>query len=84
MTEPDIVVDVVEAVAAADGVDPAELDALHEYINSDALSALSEQERGDWRLTFQFSDHHVTVAHDSQILVDGVEHSSDAPNRFDA
>jgi hypothetical protein len=84
MTERDIVRRVIEAVAAADGVDPAELDPLYEYINPKALYALCERDRGEWSLTFQFSDHQIIVTHDSQILVDGVAYSSDISNRFDA
>ncbi|WP_135535214.1 HalOD1 output domain-containing protein [Halostella pelagica] len=84
MTEPDIVSKIVKAVAAADGVDTAELDSLYEYINPEALYTLCEQERGEWSFTFQFSDHQVTVTHDSQILVDGVAHTPDVSNRFDA
>ena len=84
MTEPDIVTEIVEAVAAADGVEPGELDALYEYVNPEALYALSDQDRGEWSLTFQFADHQVTVAHDSRILVDGIEYTPDVSNRFDA
>lgn len=35
-----------------------------------------KQERGKWSFTFQYSDHQVTLTHDSQVLVDGVPHSS--------
>jgi hypothetical protein len=78
VTEPDIVADVMEAVAAVDGVDLAELDVLYNYIDPDALDALSEQ--GEWTLTFQFSDHQITVNHESQILVDGVKYTPDTLN----
>jgi len=84
MTAPDIVTEIVEAVAAADGVDPTELDPLYEYINPEALVILAKQERGEWSLTFQFSDHQITVSHDSRILVDGVAYSPDVSNSFDA
>ncbi|KPN29393.1 hypothetical protein SY89_00106 [Halolamina pelagica] len=84
MTDPDIVTEIVEAVAAADGVDPTELDPLYEYINPEALVILAKQERREWSLTFQFSDHQVTVSHDSRILVDGVAYSPDVSNSFDA
>jgi len=83
MPEHDIVAEVVEAVAAADGVDPAELDALYEYINPEVMHLLCEQERGEWSLTFQFADHQVTVNHDSQILVDGIAYTPDVSDRFD-
>jgi hypothetical protein len=78
MPEADIITRIVEAVADADGVEPAELDSLYDYMDSEVLYKLSKQERGQWSLTFQFSDHQVTVTHDSQILVDGVAYSRDA------
>lgn len=77
MEESDIVMEVLEAVAAADGVEPAELEVLYDYIDPEVLYKLSEQDRGQWSLTFQFSDHQVTVTHDLQIFVDGVAYSSD-------
>lgn len=78
MDESDIVFKVAKAVAATDGVEVAELDALYDYLNPEALDKLCEQERGQWSLTFQYSDHQVTVTHDSQILVDGVAYTPDA------
>jgi hypothetical protein len=78
MAETDIVTRIVEAVAAADGVDPAELDPLYDYMNPEVLHKISRQERGQWSLTFQYSDHQVTVSHDSRILVDGVAYTPNA------
>lgn len=65
-------------MADADGVEPAELDSLYDYMDPEALYKLSEQGQGQWSLTFQFSDHQVTVTHDSQILVDGEAYTPDA------
>lgn len=78
MEESDIVIKVTKAVAAADEVEPAELDALYDYLNPEVLHKLCEQGRGQWSLTFQYSDHQVTVSHDLQILVDGVAYTPDA------
>lgn len=78
MARADIVTSIVEAVAAADRVDPAELPPLYDYMNQEVLYKLSEQERGQWSLTFMFSDQQVTVTHDSQILVNGMAYSPDA------
>jgi len=78
MAESDILIKVVKAVAAADGVETAELDGLYEYMDPEVLHKLCEQERGQWNLTFQYSDHQVTVTHDSEILVDGVAYTPDA------
>lgn len=80
MSEPDIVVEIVKAVAAADGVDPSELDVLYKWINPEVLYTLYERDRGRWSFTFQFSDHQVTVTHDSRIIVDGVGFTSDVPS----
>lgn len=80
MTRTDVV-GVVEAVAAADGVDPADLEPLHEYVDPDVLSRLHEQENGEWSFTFRYVDHQVTLTHDGRILVDGVAHTQDASTR---
>lgn len=72
-----IVTSVIEAVATADGVDPADLDSLYEYIDPDVLEQLSEQEKTEWSFTFQYLDHQITVTHDGQLRVDGVAYASD-------
>jgi hypothetical protein len=78
MAQTDIISEVIEAVAEADGMEPTELDMLHEYIDPSILRKLAEQERAEWSLTFQYSDHQVTVTDQSQILVDGVPYSPEA------
>lgn len=83
MAEHNIVAEIIKAVAAVDGVDPAELDPLYDYINPKALEALCEREQGEWCLTFQFSDHQIVIDHNFQIRVDGVIHSPDASSRFE-
>jgi hypothetical protein len=81
MTERDIVTQVVRAVAAADGVDPTELEPLYEYMDPAALHQLNDQDCGEWSLTFRFSDHQVTVTHETRILVDGVAYTPGASSR---
>jgi len=78
MVPSDPVTRIVEAVAAADGVDPTELESLYPYVDPGVLQSLSEQDRGEWTFTFQFSDHQVTFTHESTVLVDGVAHPSEA------
>jgi hypothetical protein len=77
MARADLLTGVVEAVAAADGVEPEAVPPLHDHIDPEVLHRLDEHEgEGDWRFTFQFADHRVTVTHDSRILVDGRLHRS--------
>ena len=72
MTRTDLLTEVIKAVAAADGVDPAETEPLHDYIDPEVLYKLDEmQNEHDWSFAFQYGDHHVTITHDSRVLVDG-------------
>lgn len=77
MAETDLLYRVVTAVATAEGMDPAELDPLYNYINPAVLEELDDQEQGEWEFTFTVSDHQVTVTHESQVFIDGVPHSPD-------
>lgn len=79
MARSDIVARVVDAVATADGLDVSDLDPLYEYVDPEVLGRLDAHEGSEWRITFRYSDHQVTVAHDGRVLVDGVVHSPDAP-----
>ena len=83
MGQTDIVAGIVKAVAAADGVEPADIDPLYEYMNPEALYSLSEQDGGEWSLTFQYSDHQVTVTNGSQVVVDGVAYTPNVSSTFD-
>jgi hypothetical protein len=76
MTETDLVVKVVEAIANADGVDQEELDPLYTYIDPGMLEDLSGQKKGEWSFTFQYADHQVTITQDEQIFVDGELYTS--------
>lgn len=71
MNRPEIVTSIVEAVAAVDGVDTAELEPLYEYIDPAVLNKLYGQKGGQWRLTFQYTDHQITLTHDGKLFVDG-------------
>jgi hypothetical protein len=78
MTRTDIVTRVVRAMAAADGVEPADVNPLYDYIDPEVLYMLDEQEQSEWSLTFQYSDHQITVTHESQVLIDGISYSPDS------
>ncbi|WP_435062448.1 HalOD1 output domain-containing protein [Halobaculum sp. EA56] len=81
MAGTDLVSAVVDAVAAADGVEPGEVESLYDHMDPDVVARLGELERGEWSFTFRFSDHQVTVTHESQIFVDGVPHATDASTK---
>lgn len=62
---------IVEAVSEARGVPAHELEAqLAEHVDPDALQQLSAHNGGNWRLSFEFSGHDVTVTSDGRVAVD--------------
>ena len=65
-------VQVVEAVAEAEGVEPHELEyTLYEHVYPEAIQGLVEEGYEDWELTFRVPGHDVCVrAHDG-VYVDG-------------
>ena len=70
-----VCVDVVEAIADREGIDPTEVDfQLDEHVNSDALDALarhaSAHDDASWSLEFDVADVSVTVRSDGRIAVD--------------
>lgn len=76
----DIIVDVVEGLAAADRVAPDELDyTLYDYIDPEILTNLADLEDGTWEFAFRVSDHHVTITSDGQLRIDGVVYQDDLP-----
>lgn len=78
MTRTDLLIEVIEAVAAADDVAAEEVNPLHDYIEPGILDKLDDMGRnGDWRFTFQFEDHQVTITHDSRVFIDGVLYRSE-------
>lgn len=67
-----VLVGVIEAVAAAEGVDPTRLDpVLEDCIDTDALRQLADHDDRSWRLTFEFSGHRVEVTGTGWVHVDG-------------
>ena len=63
---------VIEAVAAAKGVDPTDCDLkLYEAVDLEALDALFEgrSRDGRWRFEFSIGDHLVVVEGDGRITV---------------
>lgn len=72
MTRPDLVTAVVRAVAAAEGNALEEVAPLNDYLDPEILDRLDGMEdRSDWRFTFEFGEHQVTVTHESQVYVEG-------------
>ena len=69
----DIVYEVVAALAAAEDVDPQQLEyTLSEYVDTDALTSLAQSEDSVWEFKFRVKNHAVTLTHDGRIYVDGV------------
>jgi hypothetical protein len=77
MTEPNIVVKVVEAIAQSDNRAPSEVDfTLADDIDPAVLERLDDMEAGVWEFTFRVSDHQVRLTSDGTIFVDGVKRES--------
>lgn len=70
--DPSVTLQVLEAVAAADGVDIADLEfELYDYVQPEVFRHLECSTSGSWTFTVEVSDHHVEVRSDGRILVDG-------------
>jgi len=67
----DLLTEVVEAVADADGIEPVDVEPLHNHLNPEVLVALGKSDNGDWSFTFQYTDHQITVTAESQVFIDG-------------
>ena len=68
-----LIVGVVEALAEADRLDPAEVEyTLYEYINPGVLTQLAGDDENTWEFTFDVADHEVTITSDGRLFVDGV------------
>jgi hypothetical protein len=66
----DIIAEVVDAVAAERGVDPADLDfVLYDYVDPAALERLAEHDGGAWTLTFRLREFEVTVTDAGEVTV---------------
>jgi len=84
MSGRDIVIDLVSALAEAEGVEPHELDyALEEYVDTDAVARLAAMGNSDWELTFHLPDHTVTLNGAGEIHVDGTLHQVVAVDSLD-
>ena len=76
---------IVEAVADAEGVEPAELDfTLYEHVEPDAIELLAANETATWTLTFELPNHDVTVTSDGRVLVDVLDGHAREPATTDA
>ena len=65
-----LVISIVDAVAAARGCDPADLEPLHDVVDPDALQALfAGSGRSTGRIQFAYGDHTVVVDADGNVLV---------------
>ncbi|WP_254280112.1 HalOD1 output domain-containing protein [Haloarcula marina] len=63
---------VVEAVAAAEGVDPTDLsETLYPAINADALDVLFVESSGS--VTFEYNGYEITVASDGDVSVESLD-----------
>lgn len=67
----EILPQIVDAIAEADGRPPHELDySLHDHIDPEAVVDLVTSNHTDWHLTFRVPDHTVEIRDNGQILVD--------------
>lgn len=68
----DLLFDLLEAIAEADGTTPESLDySLNEYVDTDAVERLGRMDATNWKLTFQVPRHEVTLSGDGRIRIDG-------------
>ena len=68
---PGPVVEVVHAIAEAEGVEPHELEyRLHDHVDTEALRGLVEGNYEDWALRFRVPGHHVCVRGGDAVYVD--------------
>ena len=75
MTE--IIPQIIEAIAEADGVEPCDLTVpLEESIDLDALEALARHRTGVWWLSFTIPNYIVTVTSDGTVALDAIPESS--------
>lgn len=66
----EVVVDIVETVAAAEGVDATDLEPpLYEVIDPDAITALFSPPNAEGHLTFLYRGHEVAVDADGQVTL---------------
>lgn len=69
-TGEELSVRVVQALADARGIEPADLDVrLGEWIDVDALERLAGHDGGEWTVTFTVAEWTVTVDHEGEVTV---------------
>jgi hypothetical protein len=79
MPNRDIIVELIDALAETDGLEPTELDYnLSDHMDPEVLERLCAVEDGVWELAFVVSDHHVKITHERDIFIDGVKRSADS------
>ena len=76
----DVIVELIEALADADGVEPSAVDfTLSDYMDPEVLVKLDSMDAKTWELTFRVSDHQARITHDGVLFIDGVRYSPGAP-----
>lgn len=71
-----IVLSIIEAVAAADRVDPTDLPPLSDAVDPDALNALFDpagERPVPTKFSFSYDGHDVTITSDKRVLLDSDE-----------
>lgn len=70
----DVIINIANSIADAEGVEPSELDiTLEDHIDIEAVVQLVNAEKGSWRLSFDIPEYTVTVWSDGSILVEPFE-----------
>ncbi|WP_284009936.1 HalOD1 output domain-containing protein [Haloarcula pelagica] len=72
MTNQDVTVAIVEAIAEVEGREPHRLGySLGTHVDTDAVERLAAMDNREWTLTFSVPDHEITVTGDGTITLDG-------------
>jgi molybdenum cofactor biosynthesis enzyme MoaA len=65
--------EIIDAVAEAEGVEPADLDTvLEHYVDTDTIESLARHNSDSWRLEFELPNHTVRVTGQGDVFVDGI------------
>lgn len=83
----DVIFEIVNALAAAEGVEPGELEyTLPQYFNPEALVNMLAVDSDAWEFTVQVPRHEVTVTHAGEIFIDGARygHIGESSEHFEA
>ena len=60
---------VIRAVAAVEGVEPTELDVLHDTVDPDAIDQLAGTANEGVEITFQYNGYEITVRSDDVLVL---------------